>query len=79
MADGDIKFRDELGLTITQQRPTYIMQIMNDSGEDLVRILPNGNVEILGDVNEAAMRFWLAIANFADGDLIKKVRERIAG
>ena len=78
MESDEIKVDGEIGLTINQQQPTYILQIMGDNGQDIVRILPSGDVEILGDVNEAAIRFWLAVASFADGDLIKKVRERIA-
>ena len=64
------------GLTINQPYPTYPIVIMNDDGEDIVRVHSNGNVEIVGDVNEAAMIFWNAVAQWVDGDLIKIAREK---
>ena len=67
-------------LTIIEQKVcTYILQIRNDSGEDIVRILQNGDVEILGDVNAAAMRFWTVMSQIVGSDVIKDIKKNREG
>ena len=43
--------------------------IMGDNNEKLVKINPDGNVELWGDVNEAALRFWNAVCQLSNGTL----------
>ena len=62
-------------LTIVHQpRPEYLVEIRNDQDEPIVIIRPNGDVEIRGDVNEAARTFWNAVAQFADTSLVVKLK-----
>jgi len=70
-----VEGQKELTLTINEQQCPYVLQIQNDDGEDIVRICRNGDVEILGSVNDAAMRFWTAMTQIVGSDLIKFVKE----
>ena len=45
--------------------------ITGDQGRELARIKPNGDVELFGDVNEAALRFWTAVCQQSGGTLTK--------
>ncbi len=48
----------------------FILQGYN--GKRLVKINYDGNVEIFGDVNEAAMQFWTAVCQLSGGALTKR-------
>jgi hypothetical protein len=43
--------------------------LMGDNGKRLAKIDPDGNVELWGDVNEAALRFWIAVCQLGGGTL----------
>lgn len=58
--------------TITNPESSYLLEIKNETQDQIVIIHMNGDVEIKGDVNEAARIFWNAVAQFADTSLIIK-------
>ena len=49
----------------------YDLIITGDQGRELARIKPNGDVELFGDVNEAALRFWTVVCQQSGGVLTK--------
>jgi len=57
----------------------YLVSIQSPDGKEIVRVLSNGNVEIFGDVNEAARIFWLAVSSQVGGDLIHTIKDKIYG
>ena len=52
--------------------PDHVVVIIGDQSRELARIKPNGDVEIFGDVNEAALRFWVAVCQQSGGTLTKR-------
>lgn len=48
--------------------------IMGEDSRELARISFDGNVEIFGDVNEAALRFWTAVCQISGGILTHKTK-----
>lgn len=49
-------------------------QIADNTGKKLAVIHPDGNVELFGDVNEAAMQFWTIVCQISGGALTKVSR-----
>ena len=45
---------------------------MGENSKKLVEIDFDGNVELFGDVNEAALRFWTAVCQLSGGMLTKQ-------
>ena len=64
------------GLTIVQPTQTFAIIINNNDNEEIVRVHTNGDVEIFGDVNEAARIFWNAVAQYVDGELQRKIEQK---
>ena len=65
------------GLTIVQPEAEYLLVINNKDNEEIVRIHPNGDVEISGDVNEAARILWNSVAQVADTSLIIGLKGKV--
>lgn len=59
----------------TKPKSTLLpLEIFGDGGGILVRVNRDGDVEIFGDVNEAALRFWTAVCQISGGILTHKTK-----
>lgn len=50
------------------------LEIFGDDSGILVRMNRDGDMEIFGDVNEAALRFWTAVCQVSGGILTHKAK-----
>ena len=50
------------------------LELFGDGGSILMRMDRSGNVELFGDVNEAALRFWAAVCQLSGGVLTKHAK-----
>ena len=48
--------------------------IYDSEGKVIMRMDRSGNVELWGDVNEAALRFWNAVCQLSGGTLTKNLK-----